>query len=215
MPRGGRSHFSSSRQHSYTSATNFCRILSNARAISSNTVSNSVVRNDRFGLITTSTGSSVIEQRKRTPSRKRRLMRLRSTAPPSARLTVKPILRPSPDSRRKKKTVMCGKKCRRPRSYTRSKSACRNSRSERGNFMGGADFNELSSDARALTTTRNQNLFLLPQTLGRWKSLTTRGNRVSPTPVCVPWHVDAKAPWRHSWSSSACESRAFSSGDAG
>ena len=57
-------------------------IASNARPTSSINTAKSKVRTDFFGLITISNGTRSIEPRCRTASRNRRLMRLRSTAPP-------------------------------------------------------------------------------------------------------------------------------------
>jgi len=78
------------------------------------------------GLNTTSMGPSQAWADNRTASRIRRLMRLRSTAPPSTLPTVNPtrgvlpgpiVSRPPP--RRRKKTVMFPVNCRRPLWYTR------------------------------------------------------------------------------------------------
>jgi hypothetical protein len=66
-------------------------ITSKARRTSFCKFANSVVRNDFFGLITTSTETFGTDSCSRTASRKRRFMRLRSTAPPNARPTVKPM----------------------------------------------------------------------------------------------------------------------------
>jgi len=77
------------------------RITSKARPISSPNSANSSLSTDFLGLTTTSTGSETAGQCKRTDSRNRRFMRLRSTAPPSTRPTVNPMRRPSPCSRRR------------------------------------------------------------------------------------------------------------------
>ena len=55
---------------------------------------NSAFNTDFFGLMTTSTGIPRPGQCKRTASRNRRFMRLRSTAPPSTRPTVNPTQAP-------------------------------------------------------------------------------------------------------------------------
>src|ERR1700690_709511 len=79
--------------HSHHFCVNFFVIASNARPTSSSTAENSTVRTDFFGLITTSMepADASAERCSRTASRKRRLIRLRSTAPPSTRPTVKPM----------------------------------------------------------------------------------------------------------------------------
>ena len=79
----------------------FWRITSNARLTSASSTENSTVRTEFFGLITTSTAGPGDVRLKRTASRNRRFMRFRSTAPPSARPTVKPTRIPSPSARRK------------------------------------------------------------------------------------------------------------------
>lgn len=72
---------------------NFCSITAKARVTSFKIAAKSAVRSDFFGLITTSAARLVGGCDKRTASRRRRFMRLRSTAPPRARLTVKPTRR--------------------------------------------------------------------------------------------------------------------------
>src|SRR5258707_12692622 len=79
--------------HLYFSLSiSFFAITSKARPTSSSTTENSSVSTDFFGLITTSTApaSFSTERRSRTASRSRRLIRFRSTAPPSTRPTVNP-----------------------------------------------------------------------------------------------------------------------------
>ena len=99
----------------------------------------SAVSADFLGWITTSTPVPAALRLKRTASRIRRRMRFRSTASPSARGTVNPTRAgPGPQqarlvcwwaaSRRRKNTVMCAEKSRRPLRYTVSKSACLRSR---------------------------------------------------------------------------------------
>jgi hypothetical protein len=73
----------------------FCVITSKARRISCCSPAKSAVSSDFFGLITTSTNGGTSGQQLRTDSRKRRFIRFRSTAPPRARLTVKPMRIPA------------------------------------------------------------------------------------------------------------------------
>src|ERR1700731_3418759 len=79
------------RLHFYFS-TSFFAITSKARPTSSSTTENSSVSTDFFGLMTTSTAPALFstERRSRTASRIRRLIRFRSTAPPSTLPTVNP-----------------------------------------------------------------------------------------------------------------------------
>jgi len=77
----------------------FWTITSNARLTSLSKSEKAIVRTDFFGLMTTSTAGLGIGRVKRTDSRKRRFIRLRSTAPPRARLTVNPTRIPSPSVR--------------------------------------------------------------------------------------------------------------------
>jgi hypothetical protein len=72
----------------------FCSITAKARLTSLSTTEKSVTNNDFFGLITTSAATPQGGEDKRTASRKRRFMRLRCTAPPSARPTVNPTRSP-------------------------------------------------------------------------------------------------------------------------
>jgi len=74
----------------YHFSPNFFAIAAKARLTSSNRTGNSTVSTDFLGLMTTSTAVFSARRSKRTASRKRRLIRLRSTAPPSNRPTVKP-----------------------------------------------------------------------------------------------------------------------------
>src|SRR5882762_7214681 len=94
----------------------FCKTVSKARPTSFTTTANSALRMTRFGFITTSIGGALTGRVIRTASRIRRRMRLRSTAPPSARLTVKPMRRPvgGGSTRGEKNTVMLLEKCRFP-----------------------------------------------------------------------------------------------------
>src|SRR5437773_6160207 len=73
----------------------FCCTTSNVRWISSSNFVNSALMTAFFGLITKSTGSSNIARCNRTAFLIRRLIRTRSTAFPSTRPTVIPILGPS------------------------------------------------------------------------------------------------------------------------
>src|ERR1700680_2709355 len=79
------------RLHFYLS-TSFFAITSKARPTSSSTTENSSVSTDFFGLITTSTApaSFSAERPSHAAPRRRRLIRFRSTAPPSTRPTVNP-----------------------------------------------------------------------------------------------------------------------------
>jgi hypothetical protein len=82
---------------------------------------------DFFGLITTSTGAVNKDKLRRAASRTRRRIRLRSTAPPKARLKVKPSRGPpvaAACERFRKNAVILLEKCRLPLRYTRSNSAC-------------------------------------------------------------------------------------------
>jgi hypothetical protein len=72
----------------------FCSITTKARLTSFTTSAKSTVNSDFFGLITTSALAPASGRVNRTASRKRRFIRLRSTAPPSARLTVNPMRSP-------------------------------------------------------------------------------------------------------------------------
>src|SRR6202158_4235060 len=107
------------RLHFYFS-TSLLAITSRARPTSSSTTENSSVSTDFFGLITTSTApaSFSTERRSRTASRSRRLIRFRSTAPPSTRPTVNPTRAlcsgEGASPCRRYNTVMCEEKCRRP-----------------------------------------------------------------------------------------------------
>jgi hypothetical protein len=77
---------------SFHFSPSFLAIVSRARPTSSSTTENSSVSTDFLGLITTSTAPDLASasRRNRTASRSRRLIRFRSTAPPSTRPTVKP-----------------------------------------------------------------------------------------------------------------------------
>jgi len=83
----------------------FCSTTVKARRISSSTAWKSAVTSDFFGFITTSASTFDGGCESRTASRKRRFMRLRSTAPPSARLTVNPTR--SPDTAADPDPVLC------------------------------------------------------------------------------------------------------------
>src|SRR5258706_14069509 len=77
--------------HFYFSLSiSFFAITSRARPTSSSTTENSSVSTDFFGLITTSTPPFSTERYSRTASRSRRLIRFRTTAPPSTLPTVNP-----------------------------------------------------------------------------------------------------------------------------
>lgn len=78
----------------------FCCTTANAFSTSFNNSSNSTFNNDFLGLMTTSAAILFCGRRRRTASRSRRFMRLRSTAPPNARLTVNPTRKSSSASRR-------------------------------------------------------------------------------------------------------------------
>src|ERR1700686_1535712 len=85
------------RLHFYFSLSiSFFAITSRARPPSSSPPENSSVSTDFFGLITPSTAPALFstERRSRTASRNRRLIRFRSTAPPSTRPTVNPTRAP-------------------------------------------------------------------------------------------------------------------------
>jgi len=91
----------------------------NPRATSCATPANGRSRTDLRGLNITSTGPSCAGHELRTASRMRRLMRLRSTAPPRILPTVNPTRSEEPESsfdaaRRKKNTVMFPVNWRRP-----------------------------------------------------------------------------------------------------
>ena len=94
---------------------------------------------DLRGLKTTSTGCRSFANCLRTAARIRRRMRLRITAPPSARPTVSPMRGPASFAcscvsiLRKKNTLILEEKCRWPARYTRSKSACFSRRALLGN----------------------------------------------------------------------------------
>jgi hypothetical protein len=72
----------------------FCSITRKARLTSFTTSAKSAVNSDFFGLITTSALAPASGRVSRTASRKRRFIRLRSTAPPSPRPTVNPMRSP-------------------------------------------------------------------------------------------------------------------------
>jgi hypothetical protein len=72
----------------------FCSMTSSARLTSLRTAAKSTDSSDFFGLMTTSAATPSDGTAMRTASRKRRFMRLRCTAPPSARPTVNPTRRP-------------------------------------------------------------------------------------------------------------------------
>src|SRR6266571_4979886 len=72
----------------------FSSMTTKARLTSFTTAAKSTVNNDFFGLMTTSALALAAGRVSRTASRKRRFIRLRCTAPPSARLTVNPIRSP-------------------------------------------------------------------------------------------------------------------------
>jgi len=75
---------------------NFCSITAKPRLTSLTTSAKSAFSSDFLGLITTSAPTPAHERvpARRTASRKRRFMRLRSTAPPKARPTVNPTREP-------------------------------------------------------------------------------------------------------------------------
>lgn len=75
-------------------AESFCSTTTKARLTSFTTAVKSLVSNDFFGLMTTSAEIPCTGRVMRTASRKRRFMRLRCTAPPSARPTVNPTRSP-------------------------------------------------------------------------------------------------------------------------
>src|ERR1700693_2252740 len=72
----------------------FCSMTTKARLTSLTTVLKSTVSNAFFGLMTTSAFAPASGRVSRTASRKRRFIRLRCTAPPSARPTVNPLRGP-------------------------------------------------------------------------------------------------------------------------
>lgn len=72
----------------------FCPMTAKAFCTSSSNCVNPAVKTDFFGLITTSAAKPDSVRDNRTASRRRRLMRLRCTAPPSARPTVNPMRSP-------------------------------------------------------------------------------------------------------------------------
>ena len=74
-------------------------ITSKARVTSAISAENSAVRRLFFGLITTSIAGPIAGRVNRTHSRNLRFIRLRSTAPPKTRPTVKPTRKPSPSGR--------------------------------------------------------------------------------------------------------------------
>lgn len=76
-------------------AETFCAITSKARRTSCSRPAKSAFISDFLGLTTTSTAGITAGQQARTDARSRRFIRLRSTAPPRARLTVKPIRMPA------------------------------------------------------------------------------------------------------------------------
>ena len=88
------------------------------RATSCATSANGRSRTDLRGLNTTSTGACGAGHEVRTAARMRRLIRLRSTAPPRTLPTVNPTRNEDPelssDARRKKNTVMLPVNWRRP-----------------------------------------------------------------------------------------------------
>lgn len=80
-------------------------------------------------------------------------MRLRTTAPPSARFTLVPNREGAPFSARgSKKTTKCRPDCRRPPRYTASNSARRSKRHSRGKAKRSA-FRPPDSDAREFVAT--------------------------------------------------------------
>src|ERR1700674_1775116 len=74
----------------------FCSMTTKARLTSFSTSAKSTVHSHLFALITTSAFTPLAGRVSRTASRKRRFIRLRCTAPPSARPTVNPMGSPEP-----------------------------------------------------------------------------------------------------------------------
>jgi len=72
----------------------FCSMTTKARRTSFSSTAKSAVSADFLGLMTTSASTVTGGRDSRTASRNRRRMRLRCTAPPKARLTVKPTRTP-------------------------------------------------------------------------------------------------------------------------
>ena len=89
----------------------FCSMISNARRTSFTKSAKSTASTDFLGLMTTSALDPAIGRVSRTASRRRRFIRLRCTAPPSARPTVNPMrrarsLRPLPVKHRHRRRKM-------------------------------------------------------------------------------------------------------------
>ena len=108
-------------------------MLFSSRNRSAVSAANSAFATALFGCMTTSHPAGISIRWHRTISRKRRRIRLRTTAPPNSLLMLKPK-RLCGSSLARKNTVKCGLERRFPARYTASNSPRRTSLISRGNF---------------------------------------------------------------------------------